>query len=267
VTGVLALWLAVALAGLAAALAVAAPARPDPTGRPRSPRRLRPGVTTTVCLAAGAVASVVLVDGLRVVLALVLLSCTAAVLVLVRRSRLAREAERRRAKVVDVCEALAGELRAGQPVVSSVEHAVVVWPELEPVAVAARLDADVPAAMRRLATRPGAEGLRDIASAWQVSRSSGAGLATALSQVADTARERAATRLLVRGELASAQATARLVALLPLVSLAMSAGIGGDPWHFLLGTPLGLACLGGGAACAFAGLLWIDRIATAVLRG
>ena len=259
--------LAVALAALAAALTVGARARPGPAELPRPPRRLHPGVGTTGCLVAGAVASVVLVDGLRVVLALVLLSCAAAVLQLVRRARLAREAERRRAKVVDVCEALAGELRAGQPVVASVEHAVAVWPELEPVAVAARLDADVTAAMRRLACRPGAEGLRDIASAWQVSRSSGAGLATALAQVAETARERAATRHLVRGELASAQATARLVALLPLVSLAMSAGIGGDPWHFLLGTPLGLACLGGGAACAFAGLWWIDRIAAAVLRG
>jgi tight adherence protein B len=261
---------AVVLAALAAALGVGARERPGPAGLAgpaRPPRRLHPGVGTTGCLVVGAVASVVLVDGLRVVLALVLLSCAAAVLVLVRRARRAREAERRRAKVVDVCEALAGELRAGQPVVASVEHAVTVWPELDPVAVAARLDADVPAAMRRLATRPGAEGLRDIASAWQVSRSSGAGLATALAQVAETSRERAATRHLVRGELASAQATARLVALLPLVSLAMSAGIGGDPWHFLLGTPLGLACLGGGAACAFAGLWWIDRIAAAVLRG
>ncbi len=259
--------LAVALAALAAALTPAGPPRRNPAGRARPRRRVRPGAGTTACLAVAAAASAVLADGLRVVLALVLVACAAGVLLLVRRARLAREAERRRAKVVDVCEALAGELRAGQPVVASVEHAVTVWAELDPVAVAARLDADVPAAMRRLATRPGAEGLRDIASAWQVSRSSGAGLATALSQVADTARERAATRHLVRGELASAQATARLVALLPLVSLAMSAGIGGDPWHFLLATPLGLACLGGGAACAFTGLLWIDRIAAAVLRG
>jgi tight adherence protein B len=258
--------LAVLLAALGAALAVTSPRRPDPRVRRRPPWTRHPGAGLVVGLLAAVAAAPALVDGLRLLLTLVLVGGAAAVLVLVRRARVARAAERRRARVVDVCEALAGELRAGQPVVAAVEHAVQVWPELEPVAVAARLGADVPAALRRLAARSGAEGLRNVASAWQVSQSSGGGLATALSQVADSARERAATRQLVRGELASAQATARLVALLPLVSLAMSAGIGGDPWHFLLATPLGVACLAAGGACAFAGLLWIDRIAAGVLR-
>jgi tight adherence protein B len=47
----------------------------------------------------------------------------------------------------------------------------------------------------------------------------------------------------------------------------MSAGIGGNPWHFLLETPAGLACLALGALFAFLGLFWIDRIAAAVQRG
>ena len=57
-----------------------------------------------------------------------------------------------------------------------------------------------------------------------------------------------------------------MVVVLPLASLAMSAGIGGDPWHFLLATPAGLGCLGMGALLTWAGLLWIDRIADSVLR-
>jgi tight adherence protein B len=207
------------------------------------------------------------VQGRRLALALIVLGAVAGAASLVSRSRLTRAAERRQAQVVEVAEALVGELRAGQPLVASLEHCVESWPELDVVVSAARLGADVPSALRRVARRPGAEGLREVASAWQVAERSGAGLAAALSQVAETARARQGTRHLVRGELASAQATARLVALLPVASLAMSAGIGGHPWRFLLDTAPGLACLAAGLLCAFAGLLWIDRIATGVLRG
>lgn len=227
---------------------------------------LRPGPGSLVALTAVTAGLLVVLDGTRLALGLVLLAGAASAAVLVRRARAARRATARRAAVVEVCEALAGELRAGQPFVAALEHCLDLWPDLEPVVAAALLGADVPAALRRLARSPGAEGLADVAAAWQVSERSGAGLASALAQVARTARARQATRLLVQGELASAQATARLVAGLPLASLAMSAGIGGHPWRFLLGTPVGVACLAGGLAFAFAGLLWIDRIAAGVLR-
>lgn len=258
---------AIVLAGLSMVLVLPAPHRLGrPVGASLATRRLRPGPGVAALVAGVVGILVVLVDGTRLLLALVLVGVALAVGVLVRRGRVARAAARRQALVVDVCESLVGELRAGQPLVAGLEHCLDVWADLEPVVAAARLSADVPEALRRLASRPGAEGLREIASAWQVSQRSGAGLAAALSQVARTARERQSTRHLVRGELASAQATARLVAGLPLVSLAMSAGIGGNPWHFLLGTPFGVACLGGGALFAFLGLLWIDAIARAVLR-
>jgi tight adherence protein B len=223
-----------------------------------------PGLVVVLAGATGTL--LVTVGGRRLALALILLGCTAAALVLLRQARRSREAERRQGLVVEVCEALVGELRAGQPLVTSLEHCIEVWPDFEPVVAAGRLGADVPSALRRLGAGPGAEGLREVASAWQLSERSGAGLATALAQVAGTARQRQTTRHLVRGELASAQATARLVAVLPFASLAMSAGIGGRPWHFLLATPVGLACLALGAALVFAGLLWIDRIAVTVLR-
>jgi tight adherence protein B len=186
--------------------------------------------------------------------------------VLLRRGRDARAAQGRQARVVEVCEGLVGELRAGQPLARSLERCVELWPAFEPVAAAGRLGADVPAALRSLARLQGAEGLRDVASAWQVSERSGAGLAAALGQVAASARARQSTRRLVRAELASAQATARLVALLPLMALGMGHGIGGDPVAFLLDTPVGLGCLAVGAGLAGAGLLWIDRIATGVLQ-
>lgn len=258
--------LAAACAALAVALLVPVPMRRPMTSSRRPGGSRRAGQVAVTAFAGVAAALLVLLDGTRLLLALVVLGGTAAGGLLVRRGRAARVAAARQAVVVDVCEALVGELRAGQPLVNSLEHCVDLWADFDSVVAAGRLGADVPDALRRLATVPGAEGLSEIASAWQVSQRSGAGLAAALAQVAGTARERQGTRRLVQGELASAQATARLVAVLPLASLAMSAGIGGHPWHFLFATPFGVACLGLGSLFAFAGLLWIDRIATSVLR-
>jgi tight adherence protein B len=273
------------LAALAAALAVALLVQPPvarlPSGRTERQGDATPGrlgvagalsrVSSSVgTLLGAAVASTALLatlDGGRLALALIALSAVTGAVTLVRRSRRSRAAERRQALVVDVCEALVGELRAGQPLTTSLEHCVQVWAELAPVAAAGHLGADVPTALRRVARLRGAEGLREIASAWQVAEQSGAGLAAALAQVAVTARARQATRDLVSGELASARATARLVMVLPLASLAMASGVGGRPWHFLLATPAGLVCLGGGLLSGWLGMLWIDRIAAAVLTG
>jgi tight adherence protein B len=204
-------------------------------------------------------------EGSGLVLGLILLSAGLGTARLVDGMRHGATARRREEKVLEICEVLVGELRAGQPPVTALKHCSTVWPEFEPVATAARLGADVPAAMRRLGASPGASGLRVVAAAWQVSASSGAGLAMSLGQVAESARESQATRRRVATELASAQATARLIAVLPLAALAMASGVGGNPWHFLLETPAGLGCLGAGLGLVFLGLLWIERIAESVL--
>ena len=89
--------------------------RPDPT-RPS-------GFAPAVGLGVGLVAAVLLatVDGTRLALGLVVLATAAAGGVLVRRSRAAKAAAERRRRVVEVCEALVGELRAGQPLVASLD--------------------------------------------------------------------------------------------------------------------------------------------------
>lgn len=258
--------LAVLLAAAGAGLLAGPARRPLREPARRSRERLR--AWPAVALVAGAAAALpVWLEGRRLALVLVAGGAALGVAGMVRRGRAAASAERRRAAVVEVVEALAGELRAGQPPQAALERSADVWPGVEPVAAAGRLGADVPTALRRVAGLPGAEGLAEVASAWLVSGDSGAGLSVSLEQVAASARARQATRHVVAAELASARATARLVALLPLAVLAMASGVGGRPWSFLLGTPAGVACLGAGLALVLTGLWWIDRIAAAVQRG
>ena len=184
----------------------------------------------------------------------------------VDRARDERKAHERRLVVVDFCEALVGELRAGRPVTLAIDRSVEVWPEAEPVAAAARLDASVPAALRRLSALPGAAAVRQLAAAWEISAGTGSGLVLAVEQVLETARSDDAMARRVRAELASARATARLVTALPLVVLVAAQGIGARPWQFLLDTVPGVACLAAGVGLSLLGLRWIDHIASAAVE-
>lgn len=166
------------------------------------------------------------------------------------------------AAVLEVCDLLAADLGAGRPPGAALAAAAQRWPPLAPVVEALRLGADVPGAFRELAAqRRGAGDLRWVAGAWQVAHDSGQGLSAALERTAAGLRARRRTRRLVDSELASARATARLVACLPLAVLLMGSGAGSDPWAFLLGTAVGWGCLVVGTGLLTIGLWWIERLA------
>lgn len=170
-----------------------------------------------------------------------------------------------RAAVLEVCDVLAAELSAGLAPASALVSAQERWDPLVAVVEASRLGADVPEALRLLALqRPGAADLVRVAGAWQVAQESGHGLGAALERTAEGLRSRRRTRRLVDSELASARATARLVACLPVAVLVMGSGAGSDPWAFLLGEPVGWGCLVLGLALVALGLWWIERLADRV---
>jgi tight adherence protein B len=251
-----------ALAGLCAGAAVhlllgRAGLRP-PAGRAAV---RRPGAVVV----AGAVlaAAVGVLDGTRLDLALLGLAVVVAAGRELSRRRRTMEADRRADQVLATCEALASDLRAGRPPVTALAAAAAEWSELAPVATAAELGADVPAALRTLAGRAGASQVRIVAAAWQVGHHTGAGLADTLSMAADRLRADRATARVVATEMAAATATARLLAALPVAVLLLGNGLGGDPVGFLLDTTPGLVCLGAGLALEYAGLCWLARIADA----
>lgn len=227
---------------------------------------MRPRLALSIAGGGAAAVALGLASRLVVLLALGLLALCGAV-VLWRKGRRRREAQLVGERVLETCEVLAGELAAGQPPGAALHRAAGTWPELEPAAQAFDLGADVAQALRVLAGARGAGDLRRVAAAWQVAHRTGQGLAASLGRVAEGLRGAQATRRVVTAELASARATARLLAGLPVVALLMGSGAGGDPWGFLLGTAFGLGCLAGGLAFGFAGLWWIEAIADEVEAG
>jgi tight adherence protein B len=185
-----------------------------------------------------------------------------------RRRRAAAERERRRAAVVELCAALAGELRTGATPHQAVEMAVEGLPHgdaLDATALlaAVRLGGSVDGALTLLAQSPGAEGARGAAACWRVTSASGAGLAEGLDRVAEGLRAERTLRDSVRAELAGPRSTAVLLALLPVFGLALGAALGANPFQVLLHTTSGLVCLGVGAVLEYAGLAWTARIARA----
>jgi tight adherence protein B len=252
---------AAVLAALAAWCATTPPRR---LPRPAAERRT-PVLVVLVGAAAAAVGLMLGAPGPTVLL-LIGLGVTGAIRRLWRNGRRAHAAAITRDRVLECCDLLAAELASGRPPGSAFAQASEVWPALAPVATSHALGGDVAGAMHRLSAEPGAEGLRLVAAAWQVSHRTGRGLADALARVADGLRATRATDRVVQGELASARATARLVAALPLLTMVMATGAGADPVTFLIDSPLGLGCLAGGLAFGFVGLAWIDRIARDVQR-
>lgn len=258
-----ALVVAVVLAGVLLLAVPAAPRLPrgadGPGGAPRWP-------VIAVAAAAALVAVIARGSAPGLVLPLLGLALGSAVvrtLAARHRDRVATDVRRR---VVDLCDGLRAELAAGQTPAGALDRAAVEWPLVAPAARAASTGGDVVAALRALAVTPGGEALRLVAGAWQVAHRTGHGLADTLGRVAADLRAAERTRRVVGGELASARATARLLAALPVLALLMGSGAGADPLRFLLAQPAGLACLAGGLACGYAGLAWIEALARDVER-
>ncbi|WP_371480739.1 type II secretion system F family protein [Kitasatospora sp. NBC_00315] len=186
-----------------------------------------------------------------------------------RRSELG--ARRRATAVVELCTALAAELRSGatpeqalHTVTTSLARDRALLDRLgeEPVArlAAGRYGGDVPAAFGLLAELPGGRGAAAVAACWRVASGSGAGLADGLDQVAESLRSERALAEEIEGELAAPRATITVLAVLPVLGLLLGSTLGARPLDILLHSATGLGCLAGGALLELAGLVWTARI-------
>ena len=95
-----------------------------------------------------------------------------------------------------------------------------------------------------------------LATAWQIADVVGAPLAGALRTYAEAVRDATQTADDVRVALSEPAATARLMAWLPPLGLALGFALGFDPLSALVGGPIGWTCLAGGLLLMFAARRW-----------
>jgi tight adherence protein B len=233
----------------------------------RSPRRLIAMATTAAgglgWIAGGPVAA--LVGGVYAALA-----ARAAT----RAASSRRHAATRAARLDDL-SALSADLRAGLPPAGAAEaHADVLGAGL--VADPATTEPTRPP----LTGRRSSTGLRPTASergsgdrildligaVWRLAERTGAPAADLIERIERDARAADRARASAAAQAAGAQATALLLAALPLGGIAVGYAIGADPLRVLLHTPLGAACAAGAVLLQSGGLLWADRLTNGAVR-
>lgn len=172
-----------------------------------------------------------------------------------------RTRARRRTEVAHAGELIASLLRVGRIPGDALAEAAQDAPVLVRAAAEVEAGGEPAAALRHAVVAPGLEGLAELSAAWELSVRTGASLAPALDAAASRLASEEEVGRTVEAELAAARLAGRVLAFLPLVGLALSFVIGGNPFSFLTGGVLGWLCLNVGAALACAGVLWIEAVA------
>src|SRR5665811_460560 len=184
-----------------------------------------------------------------------------------RRIRQARtRPERLRADMAEAIDALTSELESGILATRALASVASDWPILSSAASASRFGGDVAAALRTAADRPGAEALHRLAAAWEISERTGAAQADVLDRMGRALRDERDLQREISAGLGPSRATARLLAALPVLGLALGSGVRGESLHVLFGTLTGSLCLAAGVFLACAGLAWVEHIASAAER-
>jgi tight adherence protein B len=102
-----------------------------------------------------------------------------------------------------------------------------------------------------------------LAAAWSVCHRSGSSLAVPVKRIAEGAAAELRVEREAEAALASARASARLLAVLPLAGVALAQLSGTGAARVLLTSGLGQACLVIGTGLDLAGMAWLDRLADA----
>ena len=172
--------------------------------------------------------------------------------------------QREAQSVIDSLAALDMELQSGQSPQSALVRAAVVPPVWPAALSAVGMQGDVAQALLIDANRH--PELRQLAACWMVAADSGSGMSAAVHRLIHSLRENEELRNTLAAELAGPRATAKVLSGLPVIGLLMGIAMGADPIGWLLGNPLGIACLICGLMLSTLGLLWSRRLVRSVER-
>ncbi len=223
------------------------------------PRSLLPGAALACAGAVGLLAGGL--AGAAVACAAALPLVTAAALW--RRHRARAGATAAAVEVADACRLLAGLIRVGHTPAAALVAAARDAPVLVEAAAVETIGGDPTAVWVRQGSSPGRYGLVELATSWRVAERTGASLTATLDALVERLAARRKVTDVVAAELSAPRATGRLLAVLPLLGIALGYAFGGDPVAFLTGSPPGLASLVLGVALGCCGVLWTERIAAA----
>ncbi|MDR0847917.1 MAG: type II secretion system F family protein [Propionibacteriaceae bacterium] len=182
---------------------------------------------------------------------------------LVRGNIQSKKAQQRMKQVARMAESMESWMALGLPPDVALARVGEENPWLESAVRTMRLGGQPWEALIPLSALPGSRGLARLARTWQVAHVSGASMAPTLAELRSQMEDEADHASVVAGELAGARATGRLMAVLPLVGLALGAAIGADPLAFFASLG-GRICLMAGVGLACLGVVWSEKVARRV---
>lgn len=172
------------------------------------------------------------------------------------------------AALPELLDAVARSLRSGATLRTAVGEAAAATPGrlgVDLADVLAESDAGVPlaAALDRWPARCPTPGVRIASAALALSAEAGGASARAVDGVAATVRANQALAGEVRAQSSQAWLSALVIGFAPLAFTVAAAGTDGRTLDFLLGSPVGLACLAAGLLLDALALWWMRRLTAA----
>jgi tight adherence protein B len=175
-----------------------------------------------------------------------------------------RLAAARHAQLVMALRVLIGELESGARPPAALGAAAELAPAYAAVLTSAAVAAESGDAGGVLVANPST---RAIGFAWRLGERAGAELSGVLARVARDLAAQEEQRRSVAIALAGPQASAAVLAGLPLLGVALGAAMGARPWAFLIGAGPGRGVCCVGVLLDVGGVLWMRRILRRADRG